>query len=100
MDTQEVKKILQIQTDKYDDYLGTVVPIMIDFAIDYCQNKRLDKNSLPSSVKLFVAKAAEFNMQQSGLKSRSMGDVSYVYNTDFPPSLMTYLAPYRKVRFI
>lgn len=103
MEITEVKTILQEKTTKQDEYLATMIPHVIEFAKEYCNNKFLDANkqeALPGGVRIFVAKACEFNMNKSGLKGRSMGDVSYSYETDFPPSLLKWLKPYRKVRFV
>ncbi|SCV43766.1 Phage capsid and scaffold [Bacillus subtilis] len=53
---------------------------------------------MPAGVKLFVKKAAEYNMTPSGLSGRSMGDVSYSYNTEFPRDITKDLNPYRRLR--
>jgi hypothetical protein len=98
MDLQSVKNMLSIKTTTHDDYLIEMIPIVIEYAQDHCNQTFISEN-LPSGVKLFVAKAIEFNMGDSTLKGRTMGEVSYSYNTDFPSSLKRYLAPYRRVRF-
>ncbi|WP_424162167.1 phage head-tail connector protein [Bacillus amyloliquefaciens] len=95
MDIQQVKRMIGITTDKHDAYLSEVVPILIEFAADECKNT-FDPKALPAGVKIFVAKATEYNMTPSGLSGRSMGDVSYSYNTEFPQHIMKNLYPYRK----
>ena len=97
MDITNVKNMLGITTDKHDLYLSEMLPIMLEFAADYCNNTFAEP--YPAGVKLFVAKGLEFNMGSSTLKSRTMGEVSYTYETEFPKSVMKHLAPYRKVRF-
>lgn len=96
MTPKQVKNMLGMTTDKHDAYLQEVIPLFLDFAEDYC-NRRWDEP--PSGVRLFVAKAVEYNMNPAGLSSRSMDTVSYSYNTDFPESVMKFLRPYRRVRF-
>lgn len=102
MEKAEVKKILQEKSTKHDEYFDTMIPLALDFAKEYCNNRFLGtdgKESLPGGVRIFIAKACEFNMAKSGLKGRSMGEVSYSYDTDFPPSLLKWLRPYRRVKF-
>ncbi|MGG3662096.1 phage head-tail connector protein [Bacillus gobiensis] len=99
MDIQHVKKILGITTTKHDEYLSTVVPLFIEQASDYC-NQSFDEKNLPSGVQIYVAKAIEFNIGSTSLKGRSMGNVSYSYNTELPESVTKLLRPYRKLRFI
>lgn len=97
MDLQSLKNMMgYANTDKHDPYLIEMLPIMIEHAEDQCRTSFGDE--LPGGVKLFVVNAIKFNMNPPGLKSRSMGEVSYSYNTDFPPNIMRYLAPYKKVR--
>jgi hypothetical protein len=97
MDLQSLKNMLGYSnTTKHDDYLTEMLPIMIDYTKTECNNTFSDE--LPGGVKLFIAKAIEFNMNPSSLKGRTMGEVSYSYNTEFPRSITRYIAPYRKAR--
>ncbi|KXZ17897.1 hypothetical protein AXI59_01210 [Bacillus nakamurai] len=95
MDIQQVKRMIGITTDKHDAYLSEIVPILIEVAADKCKNT-FDPKALPAGVKMFVAEATEYNMTPSGLSGRSMGDVSYSYNTEFPQDIIKNLYPYRK----
>lgn len=101
MDLQTVKTMLGISTDKHDAYIAAMLPLVIEFAKDHCNNNFLIgvEEVLPGGVQMFAAKAVEYNMSPAGLKGRSMGGASYSYDTDFPPALMKMLRPYRKVRF-
>ncbi|CAH0186073.1 phage head-tail connector protein [Peribacillus simplex] len=101
MDIQSVKNMLSINTDKHDNYLAEVIPLFIELAKDRCNNtfQMNGVEELPAGVKLYVAKAIEYNMNPSNLKSRTMGSVSYSYDTDLPSSIVKYLVPYKKVRF-
>ena len=101
MDLQNVKNMLQFNTDKHDSYLLEVIPLFIDQAKEYCNNTFMKdgKEELPSGVKLYIVKAIEYNMKPVTLKGKTMGEVSYSYETELPKSIMKYLAPYRKVRF-
>jgi len=103
MDVDEVKKLIGITTTKHDVYLTATIPLLIDFVRQYCRQSFTGKDgndALPGGVKLFIAKAAEYNMQKAGVTSRSMGDVSHSFYVDFPESIKTLLRPYKKVGFV
>lgn len=100
---EEVKSILGYKNNKHDEYLGIMFPILLEHATAYCNNNFVSNQTgnveVPGGVRLWIAKACEHNMQQTGLKSRSMGSVSYSYELEFPSSLMSYLRPYKRLRF-
>lgn len=100
---EEVKAILQIQGEGHDMFLSIMVPALEEYVIDHCNNRfsknEYDENVFPGPVKIFIAKACEYNMQKAGLKERSMGSVSYSYDLEFPNTLYNFLRPYRKVKF-
>lgn len=103
MNIAEVKALLGITTSKHDDYLDAVVPIFVEDAKAKTNNDFLDaegREVLPGPVKLYVAKACQYNMNETGLKSYRMGEVSYTYETEFPPSITDLLKRYKRVRFI
>ena len=95
---EQVKNLLGITSQKHDTYIEEMIPILIDYAKDYCRNQF--KEGIPRPITLFVAKAIEYNMTPAGVSGRSMGGASYSYETDFPPSVTRLLKPYRKVRFV
>lgn len=99
----EVKAIMKIQGEDHDMFLSVMVPILEEHVIDHCNNQftkdSYGDNVYPGPVKLFIAKALEFNMQAVGLKGRSMGSVSYTYDLEFPGTLYQYLRPYRRLKF-
>lgn len=97
LDTAQVKGLLGLSTSKHDMYIEEMIPILIEYAQEYCNNPF--KEQLPGPVKLFIARAIQFNMNPTGVSSRSMGGASYSYETNYPDSLMSMLRPYRKVRF-
>lgn len=101
MDIQNVKNMLGIYTDKHDAYLAEVMPLFIELAKEKCNNSfQVDgAESLPAGVKLYVAKAIEHNMGDSTLKGRTMGSITYSYETELPQSITKHLAPYKRVRF-
>lgn len=103
VEVEEVKKLLQIKTNHHDEYLETMIPLLVEWIKDYTNNSFTDTKgveSLPGGVCIFIAKACEHNMQKAGLKARSMGEVSYTYNLDFPNTLTRFLRPYKRLRFI
>lgn len=97
MDKETIKNMLGIKTAKHDAYLTEVIPLFIDHAKELCNNQF--EGDLPSGVKLYVAKAIQFNMNPSNLKGRKMGEVSYSYETDLPKSITKHLTPHKRVRF-
>lgn len=102
MDINTVKTLLGISTDKHDAFIAEMLPIVTEFAKDHCNNSFIigTDEVLPGGVKLFVARAIQYNMNPTGVTGRSMGGASYSYDTDYPPSLMRLLRPYKRVKFI
>jgi hypothetical protein len=98
MELQEVKNILNIADTKHDLYMDTVIPLYIEYVKDYCNNQFVEKDELPGGVKIAVAKMVEFNLNKSGISSKSMGEVSYTYSLDFPQSILRILQPYSRIR--
>jgi hypothetical protein len=102
MELETVKAILQIKTFNHDEYLITMIPLLVGFAKDQCNNSFLDEKGneeLPCGIQLFVPKAIEHLMNKAGVTNRTMGSVSYSYDLDFPPAILKFLKPYRKVKF-
>ena len=100
MDTETVKAILQIKTEKHDTYISVVLPLFVGTVKEYCgQTFTIDGvELLPSGVQIAIAKWIEYNMQTAGVAGRSQG-VSYSYSTELPGSIKTLLKPHRKLRF-
>lgn len=102
MNVEEIKTILGIKDARHDDYLNTMIPILYEHVTAICNNDFASKTGeivVPGGVCLFIAKACEHNMQNAGLKGRTMGTVSYSYELEFPSSLMSYIRPYKRLRF-
>lgn len=102
LDVAQVKRLLGLTTSKHDDYITEMIPILLDYVKNYCNNTFMKNGveELPGPVKLFIAKAIQFNMNPAGVSSRSMGGAAYSYETDYPESIMKLLRPYKKVRFV
>lgn len=104
-DVDEIKGILGISfTDtSRDAYILTMLPLLLESVMTYTNNNfniAADGTlRIPGGVKIYLAKAIERNTLQTGLKSRSMGSVSYSYDNGVPDELKAFLAPYKKVRF-
>lgn len=90
----DVKTILRVEG--HDEYLFVMVPALEEYVKEYCNNPFRE---IPGPVKIFIAKACEYNLNNSGLESRKMGTVSYSYNMDFPKHLKDLLRPYRRMKF-
>lgn len=97
IEIEEIKSILGIKNSKHDEYLNVMIPILLEHVTAFCNNNFAD--NIPGGVRLFIAKACEHNMQNAGLKGRTMGTVSYSYELEFPSSLMSYIRPYKRLRF-
>ncbi|MGE7129160.1 phage head-tail connector protein [Lysinibacillus xylanilyticus] len=94
----QLKQFNGVTGAKHDEFYRAMAPILFDVAKDHC-NGKWEPSNMPQGVRLFIAKAIQFNMQTTGLKGRAMGTVSYSYDTEFPKALWTYLRPYKRVRF-
>ncbi|MED4461858.1 phage head-tail connector protein [Metabacillus fastidiosus] len=95
---KEIKGINRERSTVNDDYYGAMLPILLEHVEAYCNNS-FRPPDIPGGVKIFLAKAIEHNQLKTGLKSRSMGSVSYSYDLEFPETLYKYLRPYKKVKF-
>lgn len=104
-DVQEIKAINGVHSSetKHDEYIITMIPLLLESVMAATNNDfggivdgRL---RLPGGVKIYMAKAIEHNLLQVGLKSRSMGSVSYSYDLEMPESIQKLIRPYKKVRF-
>lgn len=104
-DIAEIKAINGVAVDdyKHDQYIGTMLPLLLEAVMAHTNNNfniQADGTlRIPGGVKIYLAKAIERNTMKAGLKSRSMGSVSYSYDTAVPEELKAFLAPYKKVKF-
>ncbi|MBD1223289.1 phage head-tail connector protein [Virgibacillus halodenitrificans] len=101
---EDVATIGQIDKLKYAEYLSVMVPLLLEFAEDKCNNKfdGVDENGNlepPTGVKVFIAESIKHNLSAQGITSRSMGSVSYSYDTDLPEKIVKHLKPYKKLRW-
>lgn len=94
----QLKQLNNVTGAKHDGFYRAMAPILYDVAKDHC-NGKWEPSDMPQGVRLFIAKAIQFNTQSTGLKGRVMGTVSYSYDTEFPKAIWTYLRPYKRVRF-
>ncbi|MBT2661943.1 hypothetical protein [Bacillus sp. ISL-45] len=102
----EVKEIMLIngesRTEQMEHY-RTMLPLLFDHVKEECNNTFGDSETtspvIPGGVKIFMAKAIEFYQNKTGLRNRSMGTVSYSFESELPRSLYNNLRAYRKVRF-
>jgi len=94
----ELKTMNNEKGVNHDAFYRALAPVLFETAREHC-NKEWLPEEMPAGVKLFIAKAIQFNKNPTGLSGRSMGTVSYSYDTEFPKSIWTYLRPYKRVRF-
>lgn len=95
-----VFKALNQDKKANDDYYKVMLPILLE-SVNEEYNQCFEPGELPGAVKLFLAKAVQFySGVGSGVKSRSMGTVSYDYDfTNLPSSVTVLLARYRKAKY-
>lgn len=96
---QQAKRLIAVNAEKESAELiqryQALTPIYFDVAIDYCNNKDLEFDRII----VFLAKAVQFYSHKAGLTARSMGTVSYSYDTDLPSSILQLLKPFKKLRW-
>lgn len=96
--TSEVLK----RKPKLDEvYVQNHAPDHLEYAKTYTNNDFTKDGieTIPGVVLSFVASACEYDLHPVGLEARTLGDVSFNYETDYPPALLRKLKPYRKVKF-
>lgn len=104
-DVDEIKGIMEMDSgdSSKDAYILTMLPLLLESVMVYTNNNfniQADGTlRIPGGVKIYLAKAIERNTMTTGLKSRSMGSVSYSYDNSVPDELRGFLKPYRKVKF-
>ncbi|MEK4922021.1 phage head-tail connector protein [Cytobacillus sp. FSL R5-0569] len=94
----QVSSIAGIDKEKHQTYLSVMVPILLEYAEDYCGATFVGYDP-PAGVRLFIGESLRHKIKADGLSSRSMGSVSYSYDTDLPEKIKRNLKPYRRVRF-
>ena len=94
----EVAMIGEIDLNKHSEYVNTMIPLLLEFAEDKCNNT-FDEFKPPAGVKIFIAKSISHKLKDKGLKARSMGSVSYTYDTELPDKIVKSLSPYKRVSF-
>lgn len=87
-----------------DDSIRDDLKAAYSFVVDHTRNdfggvKPDGSIDVPESIRYFMAKFIELGSVNSSLKSRSMGTVSYTYQTEIPAVLMSLLRPYKRIRF-
>lgn len=78
MTAEEVKALLNIKGTAYDAYIGAVLPMFEEIALD--RTEFLTVEELPAQAKLAIAKAVQIYAVKSGVLSQSSGDVSINYD--------------------
>lgn len=113
LSVKDVKSILQIEDTQHDDYIETMLPIIISFTEQYCNdiftvrtmNGSYYKDQsgyqlVDMGIMIAIAKVIEFYMLKSGVSGEGVSRVSYSYSTELPKSILDILNQYRKVKFV
>lgn len=96
-ETEAIKLITinnDLMTSERIEHYKVLAPIYFDVACAYCHTKLDYKNK---SVQLFIAKAIQYYSHNIGIASRSMGTVSYSFETNLPESVLRVIKPFKKV---
>lgn len=98
---EKVKTRLQITSGKYDQYLSEVAPDWLEWVKEETNNSFTvnGEEKIPGPIIQFVAKASQYSMVKAGIKSKSMGSVSYSFDSELPDNLKELYRPYKKVKF-
>lgn len=96
---QQAKRLIAVNNEVESADLiqryQSLAPIYFDVAVEYCNNKDLEFDRII----VFLAKAVQFYSHKAGLTGRSMGTVSYSYDTALPTGILQVLKPFRKLRW-
>ena len=99
--TEEIAYYKGLNQDKATngDYYASMLPLLLE-KVNEDYNQSFEPFNIPANVKLFLAKATQFYSGAIGMKSRSMGTVSYSFDfNELPNSLTDLLERYRKAKF-
>jgi hypothetical protein len=103
MNLSTVKMLAGIPTTniKHDEFILAKVPILLGFARDYCNKTFMigEIEVLPAGVQKFVGEAIKYDLRDTGLKSRQLGNVTYTFDTNYPDIVTKNLAAYRGLRW-
>lgn len=78
MTVEEVKALLNIKGTAHDDYIGAVLPLFEDMALE--RTGLLTNTGFTGQMKLVLAKAVQIYAVKAGVMSQSQGDVSINYD--------------------
>lgn len=97
MDVNKVKIINKwaLDDNSKDESIDLLIPHYAGVASEYCNQVFIEP--YPLTVQEFIAKMIEYH--NPGLSSRSMGTVSYSFDSDYEDKLYKLIKPYRKVRW-
>jgi hypothetical protein len=80
-------------------YLTAIVPMLTDYAREYC-NQAWTDDALPGPVKIFIAQAAKWLMEDQGVTNKTLGDGAVSFANSLPATIVAMLRPYKRVRFV
>lgn len=113
LSVKEIKKILQIEDTRHDEYIEIMLPIIIALVEKYCNDVfamrddssfyKKDEDGykiIDIGIVICIAKIIEFYMLKSGVTQNTVSRMSFSFSNDLPNSIKSVLNEYRKVRFI
>jgi hypothetical protein len=103
MELEQAKLLAEIplENTKHDAFIKAKIPILLGVARDYCNKTFMigDVEVLPAGVQKYVGEAIKYDLRNTGLKSRQMGNVTYSFDTNYPDTVTKNLGPYRALRW-
>lgn len=96
---KEVKSLLNITDFNKDEYIQIMIPTVIGFVREYCENPQLP---IENGAKIAVVKIIQFYMNNTSVQSKSISRVSETFLIELPKSILDLLEPYNnknKVKF-
>lgn len=88
MTVTDIENILGIS----DPRIEFILPLAEDFIKRYC-----NRDDIPTSLELGVAKVVEIELKDHSLQSKSIGNASYTLKQEYPDNVMKILKAHKRL---
>ncbi len=97
----EVKTILQISGSASDAFIDTMIPVVEDFTLKYCNISFACAATFPA-LKLPISQMINYQLSKpSNITSKTIGHKSITYgSTTYPDHIIAGLKPFRQAMFV
>ena len=98
---EEVKSILQISGSSSDAFINTMIPVVQDFTLKYCNLSYAVASTYPA-LKLPISQMINYQLgKPSNIQAEKVGNYSVTYgSTTYPNHIMNELRPFRCATFV